>query len=61
MDHIIRFAPAHLEQVLSGFGSNRAQTADKDDVLGLELREQDGKEVTEGIVEEDIEDETDNW
>ena len=45
MDDVIRFAPAHLEEVLGGFGSNGAQTANEDDVLGFELWEQDGKEV----------------
>ena len=54
VDDVIRFAPAHLEQVLSGFGGNGAQTADKDDVLGLELRKQDREEVAEWIVEEDV-------
>ena len=56
VDHVIRFAPAHLEQVLSGFSGNGAQATDKDDVLGLELREQDREEVAKRIVEEDVED-----
>ena len=58
MDHVISLTPAHLEEVLGGFGSNGAQAADEDDVLGFELREQDGKEVAEGVVEEDVEDKT---
>ena len=58
MDDVIRFAPAHLEEVLSSFGGNGAHTADKDDVLGFELGEQNGKKVTEGVVEEDVEDKT---
>lgn len=61
MDDIVRFAPAHLEKVLSGFGGYGAQTANEDNMLGLEFGEQDGKEVAEGVVEEDVEDETDNW
>ena len=56
VDHVIRFAPAHLEQILGSFGGNRAQTANEDNVLGFEFREQDGKEVAERIVEEDVED-----
>lgn len=48
MDDVIRFAPAHFEEVLGSFGSDGAQAADEDDVLGLKLREQDGKEITEG-------------
>ena len=61
VDHVIRFAPAHLEEILGGFSSNGAQAADEDDVFWLELGEQNGKKVTEGVVEEDVEDETDNW
>ena len=48
MDDVISLAPAHLEQVLSGFGGNGAQTADKDDVLGFELREGIGKRQPTG-------------
>ena len=50
MDDVIRFTPAHFENVLGGFGGYGTQTANEDDVLGFELREQDGKEVTEGVL-----------
>lgn len=54
VDDVIRFAPAHFEEVLGSFGSDGAQAADEDDVLGLKLREQDGKEITEGVVKKNI-------
>ena len=56
MDDVIRFAPAHLEEVLGCLSDNRAQTADEDDVLGFELWEQDGQKVAKRVVEEDVED-----
>ena len=43
----------------SGFGGYGAQTADKDDVLGFELREQNREQVAKWIVEKDVEDDTD--
>ena len=46
MDHVVRFAPAHLEDVLDGFGSDGAQAPDEDDMLGFELWEEDWKEIT---------------
>jgi len=55
MDDVICFAPAHLEDVLGGFGGNGAQTADKDDVLGFEFREQNREEVAKRVVEKDVE------
>lgn len=55
VDDIIRFAPAHLEEILGGFGGNGTQATDEDDVLGLEFAKQDRKEVAEGVVEEDVE------
>ena len=60
MDDVIRFAPAHFEEVLGSFGSDGAQAADEDDVLGLKLREQDGKKVAERVVEEDVENKAHN-
>ena len=56
MDDVIRFAPAHFEQVLCGFGGNRAQTADENYVLGFELREQNQEEIAKRIIKEDVED-----
>lgn len=60
MDNVICLAPAHFEQVLGSLSGNRTQAADEDDMLRLELWEQDRKEVTERVVEEDVEDETYN-
>ena len=61
VDDVIRFTPSHLEQVLDGFGGNRTQAADKDDMLGFELREEDWEKVAERIVEEDVEDDACDW
>ena len=55
MNDVICLAPAHLEEVLDGFGGDRAQTADEDEMLGGELWEQDGDEVSERVVKEDVE------
>ena len=57
MDDIIRFAPSHLKQVLGGFGGHGAQAADKDDMFGVELREQNEQKIAKRIVKKDIEDE----
>lgn len=32
VDDVISFTPAHLEQVLGGFGDNGAQAANEDDI-----------------------------
>lgn len=61
MDDVICFAPAHLEQVLGGFSGNRAKTADEDDVLGFEPREQNREEIAERIVEKDVKGDADPW
>ena len=37
VDHIVRFAPTHLEEVLSGFCGDGTQAADEDDMLGFEF------------------------
>lgn len=60
VDDVVSLTPAHLEEVLGCFGSNGAEAADEDDVLGFELWEQDGKKIAERVVEEDVEDETYN-
>ena len=39
VDDVICLAPAHLKQVLSGFGGNGAQATNENDVLGFELGE----------------------
>ena len=54
MNDIIRFTPAHLEEVLRCFGGNGAHAADEDYMLGFELVEKDGKEIAEGVVKEDV-------
>ena len=55
MDDIIRFTPAHLEEILGGFSGNGTQAADEDDVLGFEFREQNREEVAKRVVEKDVE------
>jgi len=54
VDDIIRFAPAHLEEVLSGFGCDGTQAADEDDVLGFEFREKYWEEIAERVVKKDV-------
>lgn len=52
VDHVVRFAPAHFEEVLGGLGGNVAHAADEDDALGFELWEQDQEDVVKRTVAE---------
>ena len=58
VDDVIRFAPAHLEQILGGFSGDETQTADEDNVLGFEFRKEDRDKTAKRIVEKDAEDGT---
>ena len=61
VDHVIRFTPAHFEEVLGCFGGDGAQAADEDDMLGFKFGEEERDEIAERIVKKDVQKHSNSW